>query len=175
MSTGCRRDRGGVAGVPAAGVREGPGGRRALHRRRGPGGVRARRQPLLGVRDPRCRPRHSDHGEGTWAWHAILVAQFSSLLISVPAAALKSEPDDVPADVYPGHRQRHPPGRRGDDAGDRAGADAPLLLQHVRRQPTVHRGRARRAQGAREGEAPGERLRRWLVPQGSPPRTPGEA
>ncbi|XP_039832168.1 uncharacterized protein LOC120692838 isoform X2 [Panicum virgatum] len=134
---GCRWDRGGVAGVPAAGVREGPEGRRALHRRRGPGGVRSRRQPLLGVRDPRRRPRHCDHGQG--------------------------------------HRQRHPPGRRGDDAGDRAGADPPLLLQHFRRQPAVHRGRARRAQGAREGEAPGERLRHRLLPQGPPPWPPGEA
>lgn len=64
--TGCGWNRGGVTGVPAAGVRQGPEGRRALHRRRGPGGIRPRRQPLLGVRDPRRGPRHRDHGKGTY-------------------------------------------------------------------------------------------------------------
>jgi hypothetical protein len=163
--TGRGRNRGGVAGLPAAGVRQGPEGRRALHRRRGPGGFRPRRQPLLGLRDPRRRPRHSDHGKGTYTpFQRLFFCAIDDDALN-PAGHLDSS----------GHRQRHPAGRRGDDAGGRAGADPALLLQHVRRQPAVHRRRARRPRGAREGEAPGERLRRRLLPQGPPPRSPGEA
>lgn len=70
--------------------------------------------------------------------------------------------------MFEGDWERNPSGGGGDKSKSCRGANAEELLQHVRREPRVHRSRIGSAQCYRERESAGECSGCWIVSQTSP-------